>query len=275
MIPQDKAADLMLRLSLVTIMISCAEIVYAREDYNESGLLNWEIIRSIYPWYPTGSFSKTLNSLLRYPRFIWLVSLLLLIAIVLSASRPSEHSTLYLLTTVVILWFLIQLRLRFGLDGADQMASIVLIALWFYYLTNDTRLRSTAITFIALQLILSYITAGVAKLLSQEWRNGSAISGVLRTRAYGTPRIAEFIQQRQQLARAICYSVIAFECLGWVCIFGGPRWCVGFLACGAAFHLVTALLMGLNAFLWSFLSAFPAVLVLSQSLGRWLHPVLQ
>lgn len=273
MMTQGFAMGLMLRLSLATVVISCAEILYGREDYTDKGLLNWEVIRTIYPWYPDKPFSKVLDRLLRYPRFLWLVSLLLLIAVILTALTMSEHWTEWLLTGVVILWLLIQLRLRFGLDGADQMSTIVLIALWLCYLTNDKYLRRAALTFIALQLILSYITAGSAKLLSKEWRNGSAISGVLRTRAYGTPRVAEFLQQRPRLARAVCYSVIGFECLAWISIFGGPAWCIAFLICGAAFHIATALLMGLNAFLWSFLSTFPAVLVLSQTFGNWVRGV--
>jgi hypothetical protein len=267
MLTLDSAASLMLRVCTVSIVISCAEIIYAHRDYTGSGLQNWEIIRTIYPWDTEGTFARVLDAILRYPRFIWLVSLLLLVAIGLATLKLGEHATIYLLTIVIIIWFLIQLRLRFGLDGADQMASIILIALWLYYLSDDVRLRTASIVFVALQLILSYVAAGVAKLLSEDWRSGSAISGILRTQAYGTPTVAVSLEQYPRLSRAICYSVIAFECLGWVCILGGSNWSLGFLATAFIFHISCAFLMGLNTFLWSFLSGFPAVIVLSRIVG--------
>ena len=54
-------------------------------------------------------------------------------------------------------------------------------------------------------------------------------------------------------------GVIVFEC-GFAAIWFVPRpVAISFLICGAAFHLSVALLMGLNVFLWAFLSTYPAI----------------
>ena len=42
------------------------------------------------------------------------------------------------------------------------------------------------------------------------------------------------------------------------------------LSAGFFFHLVTAVTMGLNTFLWAFLATYPAVVFLVASVWAWL-----
>ncbi len=119
-------------------------------------------------------------------------------------------------------------------------------------------------------LLLSYLSAGFAKLISSDWRGGSAIAGVLNTRQYGTWPLAAWLSRHSWSAIFVCWSVILFECLGPLVAFTGQASLVAFLSAGLFFHLVTAVTMGLNTFLWAFLATYPAVVFLVASVWAWL-----
>ena len=93
----------------------------------------------------------------------------------------------------------------------------------------------------AVPLLLSYLSAGFAKLISSDWRGGSAIAGVLNTRQYGTWPLAAWLSRYSWSAIFVCWSVILFECLGPLVAFTGQASLVAFLSAGLFSHLVTAL----------------------------------
>ena len=53
--------------------------------------------------------------------------------------------------------------------------------------------------------------------------------------------------------------MLAFECSAPI-VLVDPTVCVAWLAIGAAFHLVNAVVFGLDRFLWTWLAAYPALL---------------
>jgi hypothetical protein len=108
----------------------------------------------------------------------------------------------------MILYFLCQLiihhRQQFGGDGADQMSFIILVTymLCFVFTGNET-IRHIGIIFISGQLVLSYVVAGIAKMVSVEWRNGTAIQGILSSYTYGTELTRRFFSKNLQWAKVM------------------------------------------------------------------------
>jgi hypothetical protein len=76
-------------------------------------------------------------------------------------------------------------------------------------------------TGIAAQLLLSYAVAGAAKAVSPAWRSGDAITGMMSTIDFGVPKFGRFLRDNPPLARALCWSVIVFECGAVLAIVAG------------------------------------------------------
>jgi hypothetical protein len=160
------------------------------------------------------------------------------------------------LATTLVRW-----RRHTGGDGAEQMALIVLAAVGLAIFPWPSSGRmAAATTFIAAQLILSYVTGGVAKLVSSTWRDGSALPAILSTYSHGDPVAAQLLHKDIRLAQLACWTIISFECLFPFLVFG-PSWLAALaLVCGLGFHVACAVLMGLNSFLWTFPATYPCVL---------------
>lgn len=72
----------------------------------------------------------------------------------------------------------------------------------------------------------------------------------------------------------MAWAVIAFEVLFPLSLCFGSTGAIVGMAVAGSFHLATAVLMGLNSFLWAFLAAFPAyyyVACFIDSHAPWLH----
>jgi hypothetical protein len=151
-------------------------------------------------------------------------------------------------------------RRQTGGDGAEQMAMIVLVAAAFAVFPNLSANRILiAVAFIAAQGALSYLTAGIAKLISSKWRSGFAIRDILSTYTHGHPLAFSWLQKYPTLSFIGCWSVILFECLFPIMIFG-PEWLlIATLVIGLSFHIGCAVFMGLNSFLWSFPGVYPCI----------------
>jgi hypothetical protein len=149
-------------------------------------------------------------------------------------------------------------RDRFGFEGTDQMRMIVLAGLLWYYLTPGTRSGEVALAFIAAECLLAYVTAGVIKVRDKEWRSGRALADVMRSEMFGHNAATGLLLQ-VRLAPTLAFAMLAFECTGWVLLFGGPLGVFLFVAIAATFHLGNAVVMGLDRFVWVFGAALACV----------------
>ena len=132
--------------------------------------------------------------------------------------------------------------------GSDSMLLVVALGLAI------ARLGSPRVGYgyIALQLALSYVLAGVAKLRDRGWRAGTALPLIVALPHYGVPpRLASLLAR----ARLAGYAMLAFE-LTFPLAFVAPR---PYAVVAIAFHLANAASFGLNRFLWAWLAAWPAV----------------
>jgi hypothetical protein len=165
--------------------------------------------------------------------------------------------------------FLLRRQRLLGGDGAEQLTTLTLTAALLAVVPVPSERRvQIAVAFVAMQLMLSYTTAGVAKLLSPVWRRGDALAGILDTETYGHPAARAVLHRFPSVGAVLGWLVITFEC-GFPLLLVGPPWlAVGAVAVGLAFHVGCAVVMGLNSFLWAFPATYPCALVL----GAWLSP---
>jgi hypothetical protein len=160
----------------------------------------------------------------------------------------------------------VSLRLRYGLEAADQFVMVLAGALALTLSRPaDARLAQAGLAFIALQGVGAYFVSGVTKLHIPTWRDGTLLAGILRTRLYGHAIPAGLVSPGPR-ARLAAGFVIAFECAFPLALLG-PDWALAFCGGALLFHALNAWWMGLNQFVWIFPATYPAVIYWSARLA--------
>jgi hypothetical protein len=153
------------------------------------------------------------------------------------------------------------LRFRGNVNGgSDAMLFTVLGGLAVAQLpTVSSVVHEGGVLYIAAQLTLSYMRAGLVKAKAPSWWRGEALAAFLALPAYGVPAwVPRGLPHDALLLRVASISVIGFECLAPVSWFD-PRACVAVIAVAFAFHLSTAVVFGLNRFLLAWSAALPSL----------------
>jgi len=236
-------------------VVSSFELLDIRDMYGEKGLMSRKVVRLHLNSIP---LSKPLRPILT--RF----TLVLLVRIPLGLSLAALAVVGYVHPGVVLLLFgtdlLIQLRHTGGLSGAFDMGLVtnggLLVATLF---PSSEFITTAAILFIAAQGLLSYFIAGIAKLLGEEWRDGTAIEMIFSTESWGDDRVYELTERYPQTKLLGSWTVIGFECLFPLVLFVDSQFVGAFFAVGILFHVANAVLMGINSFVLIFPATYPAI----------------
>lgn len=149
------------------------------------------------------------------------------------------------------------LRNIFTLSGADQMQTIVLAGLFSLSLDIDSLANQASVLFICGNILISYLSTGYHKIRSKKWRNGNAIAMVFNSEIFGNERLSILFASHRKVAIVASWLIFCFQLAFPFLIFAGSEWLISFLAAGCFFHLTIAVLMNLNHFFWSFVSAYP------------------
>lgn len=151
-------------------------------------------------------------------------------------------------------------RHTYGSDGSDQVSFITTTIAGAASLPGlNARHRGMLAGFITFQSALSYFSAGVAKLRSPAWRDGSAVTGIFRTKTYGDEQLYQFLKNHLWAAKALAWTVIAAETAFPIVLILPPVPRRALLGLAASFHVANARFMGLNRFFWAFLGTYPVV----------------
>jgi len=151
-------------------------------------------------------------------------------------------------------------RRQIGGSGAEQLTFIALVVFAMVMIAGGSRhARQVGDAFLAAQVTLAYVAAGVAKVVSPVWRSGTAMTGILSTEGYGLPGIADLLIAHPLLDRLACWSVIVWEVTFPLALVAPRAMLVAYLATGITFHVSCAVMMGLNRFVWAFCGCYPAV----------------
>jgi len=158
-----------------------------------------------------------------------------------------------------------------GKDGSDQMRIITLLAFGLCLLLPKEQSMTVALYFIGAQALLAYTTSGIAKISSKYWRKGDVLGDILATYSYGVPKVSAFLEKHPKLEQLFSHAAIATMLavpLSFFLPFQIPILVALFMILG--FHAMTALLMGLNDFLFTFPLTFPGVIILHGTLFGYL-----
>lgn len=255
-----EAAHLSTILVMIGIVIGDVEFLAQPGQLRGAGFYSWEVLRTTRPWTAVGRTAAIADRVLDAPAVLALFAAQLMAGALAIAGLGPIAIWIGVTLTVNLVF---HLRNTYGLDGSDQMQTIVLASLLLFYLAPTETARAAAICFIGAQAVLSYLTAGFAKAISPVWRSGEAVRGVLNTSSYGGPLCARVVTCHPELSRVACAGTLVFECGLPLLVFVSPTACAVFLTAGIAFHVGIASTMGLNLFFWSFVSTYPALYVLS------------
>jgi len=247
--------------TIVFMSVEYLYLIYKRR-FSRDTFFSWEISGAGEGWLYSGWRARILNYIFDGNKFTSIIILRLLLAVlvmIISENRLLISGCLFMLFFISCL---LNLRHTHGRDGADEVILIALLGLASYYVIDKTSiLRWVGPGFIVAQLTLSYFISGIYKLKSGTWRNGSAVNKVIATVIYGKPEM-QFVLKYKPTALFLCWLIIIWECtFPMLFLFPQPV-CFIWLGLGVLFHLSMAVIMGLNTFMFAFLSAYPLFFLL-------------
>ncbi|HEY0191485.1 MAG TPA: hypothetical protein VGC42_10220, partial [Kofleriaceae bacterium] len=232
------------RLVAVAAGVAALELVWVRRAFADDGPLAWPVLRRDWPrrWRPLA------DRVFGYRGFVLAIAAQLIAALALPWTASAVPAWLIAASTL-----LVAIRCRGSYNGgSDAMLLIVAVALGLARAAPGAAVAHAGLGYAGIQLVLSYVIAGVAKLPDPAWRTGRALPVLVRLPHYRVPGLAIRALSRPAIARAAAWATLTFECAAPVALVG-PTSCAAVLAVGAVFHLANAWVFGLDRFLWSWL----------------------
>lgn len=264
--PGESAKDVMqkrlataTRITAVGAVVGALEELSRPDDMHNRSLFSWPIRRTGLRVLSNRKHDAVLWAL-EHPRYQGIVALRGAAALgVLTTSSTSRLRSACLLMLSGLM-LAKSYRHTYGSDGSDQLSFITTTVAGAASLPGlSARHRGLLAGFLTFQSTLSYFSAGVAKLRSPAWRDGSAVTGIFRTKTYGDEGLYEFIRDRPWAAKMLAWSVIVAETAFPIVLVLPPLPRRALLGLAATFHVGNARFMGLNRFFWAFLGTYPVV----------------
>lgn len=175
----------------LSIIITSLEYLAIGKEFSEKGVFSWKILSTSESFQRNVLFKK-LDFLFDYKAVIFL-HLLKLLGVILFFISSNYIIKSVSITTVTLCLTIFSIRNIFGNDGADQMQFIISISLFFAFYCDNEFVYKISLWFIAIQSIISYVIAGIAKLSSKKWRTGKAVLQIMNTRTFGNQKIANVL----------------------------------------------------------------------------------
>ncbi len=246
----------MTRLAAIATVVSALELVISHRAFSERGVFRWSILRREYagaPW-----LVRTLADLAFSTRG---TSMIVLVQLASGLALPwVAQPVVPWLAVASTLLIAVRFRGTYN-GGSDAMLLVVLIGL----AVAASGAPLAGLAYVAVQLVLSYFISGIAKLRDRAWREGRALPVMVGLPQYAVPDAARRLFSVPMIAKGAGLGMLAFECAFPVALVD-ERACVALLAVAAVFHLVNAVVFGLNRFLWAWIAAFPALIFWVQRL---------
>lgn len=255
-IDRATACDATAWLAAIPTAIAAIELLQVRRSWCDRGVWGWPLLRGELRRLPRAAQSL-LDVVLGARGFTAVLALQLAAAIALpwlTGPWPAAIAWACVLAGAF--------RFRGAYHGgADAMLLVVLGGLALARCDPGGALGSLGLAYVAVQLVLSYFVAGLVKLREPSWRSGAAMHEVLALPQYRPPAWARRGLGSRGLARAAAWIVIGFECLFPLALLDA-RAALLLGGVAIAFHAGNVAVLGLNRFLWTWLAAYPALLLM-------------
>ncbi|MEQ3672451.1 HTTM domain-containing protein [Pseudophaeobacter sp.] len=143
--------------------------------------------------------------------------------------------------------------------GSDKMTMLILSCLSLAHLAPTAFWQEMALSYLAVQLVLSYFVSGLVKVVNPEWRCGEALRDVFRFSAYPVSEGLRGLADHPRFLFVMGWAVILFELVFPLALLDPVALKLALL-CAAGFHFSNACFFGLNRFFWIWLCAYPALI---------------
>jgi hypothetical protein len=257
----DDAILFTVRISAVGVIITSLELVLRAEVVAPNGLMSWHVSRIDKPWMIAGRRGRLADAVFG-AGLPFLLSLRLAVAALCLVAPAGVVLSAPVIASAALLVVSLSVRSPFGLNGADQLDTIIYGGLALVMLHRNPTTERWYIWFLAAQCCLAYGVAGVAKARSPVWRDGTGLQRILGVRSYVGAGTARFAEQHARIILLLSWATIGWECSFWTVLLLPQRLALLVLAGGIAFHVIIGFVMGLNDFIWAFLALYPAIICL-------------
>ncbi|MER8071649.1 alpha/beta fold hydrolase [Streptomyces sp. NPDC094034] len=254
---RDRALGISERLGALTILNSSLEYLTQTKQTDAGGLSDWNVTRDLKR--ESGPLlRKVLESVSgRRTTKALHVSRALGATVLMAPGNQKWRGavSLYLAASGLLVYS----RHLYGTDGSDQVSVIVQGATGAARLVPSEPAKDALVWYIAAQANLSYAISGWVKLFGKQWRDASALPGIMRTRSYGHAGMWTWTQKHPRASKLLTHSVLALEC-GFPLLYAfGGRLTRPVITSVVLFHGANAYLMGLGRFFTAFTSMHPLV----------------
>ncbi|HWW62565.1 MAG TPA: hypothetical protein VN181_14425 [Thermoanaerobaculia bacterium] len=254
------ALTLVARIAAAGVAVACLELLVAPFELKDTALMSWPIFQTRHRFFLLPAVDRAQAAVFAYPNVLMLLGVRFTAAATTIFAASDSRLFAAAVAIVAATSLILPLRTSYGLDGADQMSTTIFVALSFAAFHPTPVVHAAVLWFLTLQACVAYFTAGAAKAMGHHWRDGSGLTGIFTTDAFGNRHLGALLRRSNVTARALSWSVIALECAFPLVLVAPVPAVWMLLAAAAAFHLATALIMGLNTFVFAYFALYPAVL---------------
>lgn len=261
-ITAQQAIIWMLRFLAVYILIDSAEKLSVSREFGSGGLFDWRVMRQNGYFKKRNAVCVQLADLIfNYYSWLGLIIMRGCAGLTLLLAPGYDALAQIMLLIVFVTGSLINLRnAPFGAETENRFALMIAGALLLRGLVPTPLVTHACLWFIALQSCLSYVTAGAAKLLNAEWRNGNGIGHVFDSPGLVVPgKTTYWLRQHNTFGKWLTWGTLGMECFFPLALIGQPfLWL--FLVWGVLLHAAIAIFIRLGKFFWIWIAAYPAII---------------
>ena len=262
----DNAILWVTRISVLYLVIDCAEKLYAVNQYKDNGILGWADLRQHAYFIYRANFIKTvLNSIFCFNTWVKLIALQGIAAIALIFLPTSGLLTTLCLGAVFVIISLSNLRAKpVGAETEARMMVMITAALFLRSLMPDVYSTIICLWFIALQSCLSYVAAGLGKINNKSWLKGIGLYNVFTTGNFHSKKLGQIAINHWKWIRLISWITIVIECAFPLVLIVKAPYDLFFLIWGVIFHFIIALIFKFGKFFLVWVATYPAILFVIQ-----------
>jgi hypothetical protein len=257
------ALSLVVRIGSIGVAISALESLARRADLGPAGVLDGAVQLTRARWLLRFAFlaSPAVALALTWARLV-------AAGAVIVGGANFEVARVGVIV-IAVATLLLRFRTPLGIHASGTMVMVTFTAAALGLLAGTRLSMGFALGFIAAQACLAYFVAGASKVREPSWRAGRAIPLISSTLTWGNRSQALMLRSHHRLALALCWATMVGECAFPLVLAVPFPVTVLLLSVTAAFHVLTAIEMGLNSFVWAFGSTYPAIIFC----WYWLHGV--
>jgi hypothetical protein len=256
-------------ISGISSLVATLEWLYLYRQFRDDGLYSWKIMRISKQLKVSKLLLCFLDFAFKYPNLLIILVIQLLTTVSLAVPEQTNLSLGIECAIIASCYFLITYRGVNGFNGADSTTKIIFTAASICYLSDSMYVIKAGLFFMTLQLVIAYSTPGWLRLFNKNWHNGFYLRRILRLQTFSRFSVWNTVRTKNKLLILLSWQLIAFESLFALALLLPTKVLFIFLSIGILFHVINAIIMGLNTFVWSFLGIYPAFIWTSMQLQKY------